>query len=86
MPPISRSAPPDKTQAAVLAGAESVPGGYIVTEQHRIQRAREFDEDRIEAYSGTVSLPFELDEHRHTAIKIADNRGIERLKVMDLSE
>jgi len=36
----------------------------------------------IEAYRGTVSLPFEAGEHRRIAVKIVDDRGIESLKVM----
>jgi adenine-specific DNA-methyltransferase len=42
----------------------------------------EIDEERIEAYRGTESLPFEPGEHRRIAVKIVDDRGIESLKVM----
>jgi adenine-specific DNA-methyltransferase len=42
----------------------------------------EIDEELIEAYRGTVSLPFEPGEHRRIAVKIVDDRGIESLKVM----
>ena len=41
----------------------------------------EIDEDLIEAYRGTVSLPFEVGEHRRIAVKIVDDRGIESLRV-----
>ena len=44
----------------------------------------EIDEDLIEAYRGTVSLPFELGENRRIAVKIVDDRGIESLKVIAL--
>jgi len=44
----------------------------------------EIDEDLIEAYRGTVSLPFEPGEHRRAAVKIIDDRGIESLKVIGL--
>lgn len=44
----------------------------------------EIDEDRIEAYRGTVSLPFEPGEHKRIALKIVDDRGIESLKVIGL--
>ena len=44
----------------------------------------EIDEDLIEAYRGTVSLPFEESEHRRIAVKIVDDRGIESLKVIGL--
>jgi len=42
----------------------------------------EIDDELIEAYRGTVSLPFEPGEHRRIAVKIVDDRGIESLKVM----
>ena len=42
----------------------------------------EIDEELIEAYRGTVSLPFEAGEHRRIAVKIVDDRGIESLKVI----
>ncbi|GIW16004.1 MAG: hypothetical protein KatS3mg063_1857 [Tepidiforma sp.] len=45
----------------------------------------EIDEARLEAYRGTVSLPFEPGEHRRIAVKIVDDRGIESLKVMELA-
>lgn len=45
----------------------------------------EIDEERIEAYRGTVSLPFEAGPHKRVAVKIVDDRGIESLKVMELA-
>ena len=44
----------------------------------------EIDEELIEAYRGTTSLPFEPGEHRRIAVKIVDDRGIESLKVVAL--
>ena len=44
----------------------------------------EIDEGLIECYKGTLSLPFELGEHKRIAVKIVDDRGIESLKVIDL--
>ncbi len=44
----------------------------------------EIDEDLIEAYRGTVSLPFAPGEHGRAAIKIVDDRGIESLKILEL--
>lgn len=44
----------------------------------------EIDEDLIEAYRGTVSLPFDLGDNRTVAIKIVDDRGIESLKVIEV--
>ena len=43
----------------------------------------EIDEELIEAYRGTVSLPFEAGEHGRAAVKIVDDRGIESLKIVD---
>jgi adenine-specific DNA-methyltransferase len=44
----------------------------------------EIDLDRIEAYRGTVSLPFEPGAHRRVAVKIVDDRGIESLRIVAL--
>ena len=43
----------------------------------------EIDEDRIGAYAGTISLPFELGERQRIAVKIVDDRGIESLKIVE---
>jgi adenine-specific DNA-methyltransferase len=44
----------------------------------------QIDEELVEAYRGTVSLPFEPGEHRRIAVKIVDDRGIESLKVVEV--
>ena len=44
----------------------------------------EIDEDLIEAYRGSVSLPFEVGDNRRIAVKIVDDRGIESLKVVSI--
>ena len=44
----------------------------------------EIDETLIEAYRGTVSLPFEAGEHGCAAVKIVDDRGIESLKIVEV--
>lgn len=44
----------------------------------------ELDEDLLEQFHGTVSLPFETGENRRIAVKIVDDRGIESLKIMPL--
>lgn len=44
----------------------------------------EIDEDLIEAYKGTVSLPFTAGKYSRVAVKIVDDRGIESLKVINL--
>ena len=46
----------------------------------------EIDEELIEQYRGTVSLPFEPGEHKRVAVKIIDDRGIESLKVMGIDQ
>lgn len=44
----------------------------------------ELDEDLLEQFHGTVSLPFEVGENRRVAVKIVDDRGIESLKILAL--
>lgn len=44
----------------------------------------EIDEELIEAYRGTVSLPFEPGDNRRIAIKIVDDRGTESLKILEV--
>jgi adenine-specific DNA-methyltransferase len=46
----------------------------------------EIDPDLIEAYRGTVSLPFAPGKHRRIAVKIVDDRGIESMKVLEVLE
>jgi adenine-specific DNA-methyltransferase len=38
----------------------------------------------IEAYCGTVSLPFAPGKHGRVPVKIVDDRGIESLKIIEL--
>jgi adenine-specific DNA-methyltransferase len=42
----------------------------------------EIDEDKIEAYGGTISLPFI--PGKNVGVKIIDARGIESLKIIRL--
>ena len=44
----------------------------------------EIDEELIEAYRGTVSLPFEAGKHKRVAVKIVDDRGIESLRIIEV--
>ncbi len=44
----------------------------------------EIDDDLIDAYRGTVSLPFEAGDHRRIAVKIVDDRGIESLRILTI--
>ncbi len=44
----------------------------------------EIDDELIEAYRGSVSLPFALGQHKRIAVKIVDDRGIESLKVLEV--
>ena len=45
----------------------------------------EIDVVRMAAYRGTVSLPFEPGKHGRAAVKIVDDRGVESLKIVELS-
>jgi adenine-specific DNA-methyltransferase len=44
----------------------------------------EIDEELIEAYRGTVSLPFEAGDRKRVAVKIVDDRGIESLRIVEV--
>ncbi|MDQ3020574.1 MAG: site-specific DNA-methyltransferase [Bacteroidota bacterium] len=44
----------------------------------------EIDEELIEAYKGTISLPFPAGDYKRVAVKIVDDRGIESLKVLEI--
>jgi adenine-specific DNA-methyltransferase len=44
----------------------------------------EIDPKRIEAYRGSIFLPFEPGAHKRVAIKIVDDRGIESLKIVSI--
>jgi len=44
----------------------------------------EIDPELIEAYRGTVSLPFEIGEYKRVAVKVIDDRGIESLKIVEV--
>lgn len=45
----------------------------------------ELEEDRVEALSGTVSLPFSEGKYKRIAVKIIDRRGIESVRVLALT-
>lgn len=45
----------------------------------------EIDEELIEAYRGTESLPFAPGKHKRVAVKIVDDRGIESLKILEVA-
>jgi adenine-specific DNA-methyltransferase len=45
----------------------------------------EIDPELIEAYRGTVSLPFVSGVHKRVAIKVIDDRGVESLRVLSLA-
>jgi adenine-specific DNA-methyltransferase len=42
----------------------------------------EIDEELIESYRGTTSLPFEMGKQNRVAVKIVDARGIESLRII----
>lgn len=44
----------------------------------------EIDEELIETYRGSVSIPFEPGDNRRIAVKIIDDRGIESFKIVEV--
>ena len=44
----------------------------------------EIDEELIEHFSGTISLPFSAGANKQVAIKIIDDRGIESLRIIKI--
>jgi len=44
----------------------------------------EIDEERIESYRGTISLPFEASLGQKVAVKLVDDRGIESLRILEI--
>jgi adenine-specific DNA-methyltransferase len=46
----------------------------------------ELDEDLLEQFHGTVSLPFPTGDNARIAVKIVDDRGIESLKILSLDD
>jgi adenine-specific DNA-methyltransferase len=44
----------------------------------------EIDEEKLEVFKGTISLPFEKGDNAKIAVKIIDDRGIESLRVVSL--
>ena len=46
----------------------------------------ELNEDLLAQFRGTKSLPFEPGKNKRIAVKIVDDRGIESLKVMDITD
>jgi adenine-specific DNA-methyltransferase len=54
---------------------------------HRLKKGikAELNEELIDEFHGTVSLPFTAGENRRVAVKIVDDRGIESLKIIELA-
>ncbi|MDT8440134.1 MAG: hypothetical protein RQ723_00560 [Desulfuromonadales bacterium] len=46
----------------------------------------ELNEELLDQYHGTVSLPFEAGDNRKVAVKIVDDRGFESLKIIALED
>jgi adenine-specific DNA-methyltransferase len=44
----------------------------------------EIDEEVIETYRGTVSLPFPAERGQRVAVKVIDDRGIESLRILEV--
>ncbi|WP_372922668.1 DNA methyltransferase [Roseovarius sp.] len=55
---------------------------------NRLRKAvrAELDEELLEQFHGTTSLPFEAGDHGRIAVKIVDDRGIESLKIMSIKD
>ncbi len=55
---------------------------------HRLRKTirAQLDEDLLEQFHSTVSLPFAAGENRRIAVKIVDDRGIESLRIMSLED
>jgi adenine-specific DNA-methyltransferase len=55
---------------------------------HRLKKDihAELDEDLLQQFHGTVSVPFEPGDNHCIAVKIVDDRGIESLKVIRLNQ
>ena len=55
---------------------------------HRLKKTirAELDEDLLQQFHGTVSLPFKAGENKRIAVKIVDDRGIESLKIIPLED
>lgn len=45
----------------------------------------EIDQELIESYHGSISLPFTFGDYKRIAVKIVDDRGIESLKLIDVA-
>ena len=80
----------DVWRVIISFGPEHAP-----LEQKQVERALqeaqtlvpkpEIDEALIEGYRGTQSLPFELGQNNRIAVKIVDDRGVESLKVVEVT-
>ena len=46
----------------------------------------EIDEEAMQAYYGTISLPFAPGKNGRVAVKIVDDRGIESLKILETGQ
>jgi len=44
----------------------------------------EIDPELVDAYRGTISLPFEVGSSKRIAVKIIDDRGIESLRIIEV--
>lgn len=78
---------PDYDGRSVFARQVFIPMAGTKDSWKKLARnlSAEVDPTLIEAYHGTRSLPFERGEHGRAAVKIVDNRGIESLKIVDLT-
>lgn len=74
---------PDRSDFPCPTDAQIVPVLHAsqLEERRRKKLRAALDETRPRAFYGTLSLPFTAGEHRHIAVTILDDRGIQSLKV-----
>jgi len=68
--------------ASILSALRKKVGAGETAKEKDIRA--ELDEDALEAFHGTVSLPFEAGPNNKAAVKIVDDRGIESLRIVAL--
>ena len=75
----------------IQAGINRLKAGLAKTRDNLVGQlsgllrvGRKIDEELMEAYRGTVSLPFEPGGNKRIAVKIVDDRGIESLRIIEV--
>ncbi|KKZ14742.1 MAG: DNA methylase, partial [Candidatus Synechococcus spongiarum 142] len=78
----------DYDQRSLMPHQVFFPMADAMSGWHRLRKTirAELEEDLLEQFHGTVSLPFEAGDNRRIAVKIVDDRGIESLKIITLED